>query len=238
MTSLKICTLISILGLMACTSNDQTDSSGKSYNSHDQKAPISNSRQSWGISDSIPIDRTKPSSVRYCGGEQHHYVDILAKGIIDSLKFVGIQKILFYRDWIITNGMNGYGKLIWEEEGEYTQLQFNFENDHGHRIRSIDKFKTNSNEPIEFFVENRIDTITSHPKTSLYRISHTSDHFVYLNLFGKENCFNVSALDLNGDSLHLKVQLIRKLEIPSNEYFELLKTRKIQQLLELERGAI
>src|SRR5688500_3596647 len=51
--------------------------------------------------------------VEYCNQKHYHFVDIVAKYKIDSLINSAVDTILYYRDWIGTNGLNGYGKLMW-----------------------------------------------------------------------------------------------------------------------------
>lgn len=158
--------------------------------------------------------------------DHHHFVDIVAKVKIDSLKNAGIKEILFYRDWIGTNGFNGYGKIIWVQNGKCHQYQFNFENDDGrYGISSIDRSELQTCDVLDFHRERQIDTVTSSPKDPGVWMSHAADHFIYTYLNGKENCFNVSGLNLK-DSTHLKSQLINKLRIPSDDYFEMLEVGK------------
>ncbi|CAN0581820.1 unnamed protein product, partial [Ectocarpus sp. 12 AP-2014] len=126
-----------------------------------------------------------------------HFVDVIVKDKIDSLRKTGIKKILFYRDWIGTNGFNGYGKLIWEKDDKYLQYQYNFENYNGrYGISSLIKSESPISEAFEFYVKNRIDTVMSMPKESEFYISHASDHFVYTVINESEKCFNISGLNI------------------------------------------
>ena len=116
--------------------------------------------------------------VKYCNVDHYHFVDIVAKVKIDSLKNAGITDILFYRDWIGTNGSNGYGKLIWSQNGKCYQYQFNFENYDGrYGISSIDKSEQQTCDVINFYLEKQIDTVTSSPKEPKFEMSHAADHF-------------------------------------------------------------
>ena len=170
--------------------------------------------------------------VIYCNEEHHHFVDIIAKEKIDSLKTAGIKSILFYRDWIGTNGLNGYGKLIWSQSGKCYQYQFNFENyDSRYGISSIDKSELQTCDIINFYVEKHIDTVKSNPRDSKIWESHAADHFVYVFIDGKENCFHVSGLNLAEDPRHLKSQLINKLVIPPREYFDMIRQRNQKKKL-------
>lgn len=165
--------------------------------------------------------------VKYCEIEHHHFVDIVAKRKIDSLKEEEVKSILFYRDWIGTNGFNGYGKLIWSQNGKFYQYQFNFENYDGrYGISSIEKTEYHTCDAINFYNVMRIDTVNTSPKEPEIYMSHAADHFVYICIEGKEKCFNVSGLNLREDSTHLKSQLINKLKIPSTEYFNMLEERR------------
>ena len=170
--------------------------------------------------------------VKYCNVDHHHFVGIVAKTKIDSLKNIGIKDILFYRDWIGTNGLNGYGKLIWTQNGKCYQYQFNFENYDGrYGISSIDKSEQENCDVLNFYQEKRIDTVITSPKEPDFWRSHDADHFVYTYLKGKENCFNVWGLNLIEDSTHLKSQIINKLKISDTDYFDMLEARKKKEKL-------
>lgn len=168
----------------------------------------------------------KPS-VKYCAENHRHFVDIVARDKIDSLNKVGVKNILFYRDWIGTNGFNGYGKLIWIQKDKCYQYQLNFENYDGrYGISSIDKSELKNCEAFDLYVEKRIDTVRSSPKEPEFWMSHAANHFVYANINGNENCFDISGHNLMEDSTHLKSQMINKLKIPSGKYFSMLETRR------------
>ncbi|WP_420553495.1 hypothetical protein [Tenacibaculum aiptasiae] len=151
----------------------------------------------------------------------------MPKKKIDSLIRENVKNILFYRDWIGTNGFNGYGKLAWSQNGKFFQYQYNFENHDGrYGISSIDKTEHQTYDAINFYDNMKIDTVKTSPKEPEFWMSHAADHFVYRYINGKENCFNVSGLNLMEDSTHLKSQLINKLKIPSSNYFDMLKERR------------
>ncbi|MEO2052453.1 MAG: hypothetical protein ABGX00_11875 [Allomuricauda sp.] len=165
--------------------------------------------------------------VTYCNQSTRHFVDVIARDKIDSLKRIGVKKVLFYRDWIGTRSFNGYGKLIWIQNEKCFQHQLNFENYDGrYGVSSIDKSELKTCEALEFYITNKIDTVQSSPKESEIFMSHASDHFIYTSIDGNENCFNVSGLDLNADSAHIKSRLVDRLRIPFGDYFQMLEKRR------------
>lgn len=177
--------------------------------------------------DSLVYKIINEPPVKYCETEHYHFVDIVAKKKIDSLIKEDVKNILFYRDWIGTNGFNGYGKLAWSQDGKFFQYQYNFENYDGrYGISSIDKTVLQTYDAINFYDNMRIDTVKTSPKEPEFWMSHAADHFVYRYIDGEENCFNVSGLNLREDSAHLKSQLINKLKIPSSYYFDMLEERR------------
>lgn len=182
--------------------------------------------------DSLKNILINQAPVEYCNETHYHFVDKVAKVKVDSLLDAGVKDILYYRDWIGTNGFNGYGKLIWLQKEKYYQYQFNFENYDGrYGISSIDKSEKKDCDALDFYRDKQIDTVLSSPREPDYFGSHAADHFIYVNLSGKENCFHVSGLELNEDTTHLKSQLINKLMIPSREYFDLLEAKRKKKKL-------
>ncbi|MBO6515011.1 MAG: hypothetical protein JJ975_00490 [Bacteroidia bacterium] len=173
----------------------------------------------------------------FCDQPSKHPVDIIARKDIDSLKREGVDTILLYRHWLFTNGYNGYGKLIWKERGETRQYQYNFESQwNTYGISSVVYRVSQENSGLRYFLENRLDTITSYPVYPIYFAcySHMPHHFVYFHIDQRQDCFNYTG-PLNPEGKHPYEELIRRLGFSNAEYeLELKKYGSGRPIISLE----
>ncbi len=136
--------------------------------------------------------------VNTCGNEQsNHPVDKRIIEIRDSLQKTGIDTILIYSHWLSTGSFNGYGKVIWKNQGICYQLKIPFHNGDGLYGLGQQEFKILVNDSIiDFFFMNRIDTITVIPTYQSINIRHDAIHFVEISYKGQKFCFVMRGLPI------------------------------------------
>jgi hypothetical protein len=182
---------------------------------------------------------SQQNQIIHCGENLSHPVDIKAKQIADDLKKKGIDTLLIYRDWLSTNGYNGYGKVIWLDKGVTKQCLINLiDKRNGFTTKVIYSHLPNSNH-FDFFFKNRLDTITSYPKYDRnyeegngsdmskmhVEISDDAAHFVYLYIDKKPYCFEITGSDLINYPNHPRSQFVDRL---TKKYDLPLPNRKIK----------
>lgn len=163
----------------------------------------------------------KHGSIKICGSEHYHPVDIKAKLIFDSLKAKGIDTLLIYRDWLGTNGYNGYGKVLWLDKGVLKQYRINFINEAPYYgIKSINFSVVKSDSIFTFYFKNNVQSVTTNPTKQDMWMSHDSDHFIYLEANRKVYCFNISGLLVQNNPDNLRSKFIQKLTIDASKYID------------------
>ncbi|MGG9961158.1 hypothetical protein [Ferruginibacter sp. SUN106] len=163
----------------------------------------------------------KHGNIKICGTDHYHPVDIKAKLISDSLKAKGIDTLLIYRDWLGTNGFNGYGKVLWLDKGVLKQYRINFINEAPYYgIKSINFSIIKSDSIFSFYFRNNLQSVSTNPTKQDMWMSHDSDHFIYLEANGKIYCFNISGLLVEYNPENLRSKFVRKLMIDASKYID------------------
>jgi hypothetical protein len=129
---------------------------------------------------------------------------------IDSLRKSSVDTILFYGVGVGESGALAYGGIIWSTnvgihsaeiiQGEYNRINRQFS------LNSIVYDSLDDRLPIQFYLDNRLDTVNSNPR-ELHWMSHDFLHYVYASIAGTSTCF-VAENYLLRDSEHLRSQWV------------------------------
>jgi hypothetical protein len=135
--------------------------------------------------------------------ESFHPVDIRALQLRDSLQKAGVDTIIVYRHWLVTNGFNGYGKVLWLNKGQCYQYKIKLEN---YDTQKIYHLEVKSDSLFNYFFDHQIDTITTNPTKQNVKMSHDSQHYVEVSYRNDRRCFLISGLlvQLNQHNLRAK----------------------------------
>lgn len=148
-----------------------------------------------------------------CGNKQSfHPIDIRAFQLRDSLQHRGIDSIIVYRHWSTTNGYNGYGKIIWIDNGKCFQIKIILKT--ANELKEILQtkiFKLSSDSVFTFFFYNQIDTITANPTKQDIKMSHDAQHFAQISCGDKSHCFIIPGLLVQFNTDHLRAKYISML---------------------------
>ena len=169
----------------------------------------------------------------YCGYTHNHFIDIEGRVKIDSLINIGVDTIMYYRNWLGTNSFNGYGEIIWLEDSVNKSTYLHLQTQkYSYQITTKDSTASRINDAMTFYFNKRLDTVRTSPRNPEFSMSHDSNHFIYVCINKVENCFDVSGLNLLEEPNHLKSQLINKLTISPDELsniIEPLRHRRFKQ---------
>lgn len=125
--------------------------------------------------------------ITICGEyKSHHPIDVENFKIKDSLIENGIDTILVYRHWKYTNGFNGYGKVIWKDNGINYQCKTIFENN---ETKALGIQKLDNDSLINYYFKNGLDTIKENPTNSMVSATHDASHFVEISYGKKSYCY-------------------------------------------------
>lgn len=150
------------------------------------------------------------SQVNLCGEiDSYHPIDKNLYQLRDSLFSSNIDTVAIYSHWIYTNGFNGYGKVIWIQNGEVYLLRLSYKKE----TLSIqrDEIKQVDNDSVfTYFFENEIDTIKTNPDRQEFSMSHDGRHFFQITWNEESYCFLISNLLVRYNPDNKRVQLINR----------------------------
>ncbi|HYV90166.1 MAG TPA: hypothetical protein VE978_00190 [Chitinophagales bacterium] len=150
--------------------------------------------------------------VKICDNEEsQHPVDIRALRLRDSLKQKAIDTIIVYRDWLGTNGFNGYGKVIWLNMGQCFQFKIDYERKDGDKIKSVALSRLKNDSIFQFFFYNHIDTVSMNPTKQAFRMDHDAEHFIEVDYGSKKYCYLISGLIVRFNPDNLRAEFVRLL---------------------------
>lgn len=167
----------------------------------------------WRLGVCLLVTTQTYGQVSICGNSpSSHPVDVKALYLRDSLRLKDIDTIVVYRHWLWKNGFNGYGKVVWVDQGQCFQYKIEFENNAGnYGIKQVIFSKINSDSPIDFFFANNLDTVTSNPTKQLIQASDDSEHFIEVSCKNKVYCYLISGLLVQFNPDHLRAKFVRLL---------------------------
>lgn len=139
--------------------------------------------------------------------ESYHPVDQKLFRIRDSLSTSKIDTIIIYSHWIHTNGFNGYGRVLWRQNGKTYCLRVSYKKATSPNER-YEIMKLENDSIFTYFFENKIDTIKTNPDNQKMRVSHDGRHFFQIT-WNKENyCFLIPDLLVQFNPDNKRVHLI------------------------------
>ncbi|MBS1560235.1 MAG: hypothetical protein JSS89_01385 [Bacteroidetes bacterium] len=158
--------------------------------------------------------------VTICGDRQsYHPVDIKALQVRDSLRQAGIDTIVVYRHWIGTNGFNGYGKVIWLENGRCLQYKYELVRKNGtYGDILVTSSIVRSDSLLRFFFEKHVESVSSNPTKQGFVLDHDSEHYVDVWYQGIRYCYIIKGMlvDENPDDLRASfVNMLRDFNVSS-----------------------
>jgi hypothetical protein len=149
----------------------------------------------------------------------HHPIDYRLISFRDSLlRFKSYRDTaIIYSHWIYTNGWNGYGKVVWKKNGETFLVKFDYDKELRQVVRR-ELIKLPNDSIVNFFFENRLDTIIANPdKLTVFTTpdnrtfvtnSHDGSHFISIRWADNEHCFIINDFNVQHSIAHKRVQWI------------------------------
>ena len=153
--------------------------------------------------------------IKICGdSESYHPIDKHMFILKDSLQKEGVDTILLYRHWESVGSFNGYGKVIWSENGNHFQYNISIQKDVEKNDFTSDRIYDLENDSlISFYFKNNISLITEHPKQTMIGLYQDASHFIKLIYSDKEYCFTIDGLDVRFGEKNLRAEWVKLLAI-------------------------
>ena len=163
------------------------------------------------------------AQTKLCEEESFHPVDYELVKLRNRLQSKGVDSILIYRHWIHTNGYNGYGKIIWNIGGETFQQKFSCKD----KVTSSEVVRLEHDTFINFYFQNKVDTISSNPDKPDINISHDASHFISFYHDSKNYCFFISGLEVEFNQTNDRAKWVKML---SDEAVCIIRNSRVNNL--------
>jgi hypothetical protein len=150
--------------------------------------------------------------IEICGdNKSYHPIDKQIFIFKDSLQKEGVDTILVYRHWESVGSFNGYGKVIWSENGNQFQYDVSIQKD-VEKNEIINKKRNLENDNlISFYFKNNLNLIIEHPKQTMIGFPQDASHFVKIIYSDKEYCFEIEGLDIKFGEKNLRAEWVKLL---------------------------